>query len=122
MEELVCNALKFIVPKELHGMIVAKGKLIVELMPDEDKTKGGIMLHSFSKPAHQKGVVVLTGEAKGAPLVDMGAVVLVDKVLGKECQINGKTFYIFEAKGIFAVIGHTDGEGAIEIYGNRNIR
>lgn len=111
----------FNVPTQLEEVSAATDKIIVEILDHQEQTKGGIILHSYSKPALTKGVVIRVGPSKNTTL-EAGQIVLFDKVLALEARINAKTYWVLNQANINAIIGHTDGLGKVEFYGNSVVR
>lgn len=111
----------FNVPAQLKDVSAATDKLIIEILDHQEQTKGGIILHSYSKPALTKGVVMHVGPSNNTTL-EQGQIVLFDKVLALEARINAKTYWVLNQSDINAIIGHTDGLGKVEYYGNSIIR
>lgn len=111
----------FVLPATLETMKASSGKILIELLDTEEKSTGGIILHSWSKPALSKGVIMLVGSSKKNQL-SQGNVILFDKVKAFEARINERTFWVLNEEDVSAIIGNADGQGKVEIYDQLNIR
>lgn len=87
-------------------------RVLVEPMPAEEKTAGGIIIPDTAKEKPQKGIVVAVGQGrwdedgeKRIPLdVKVGDVVLYGKYAGTEITIDGKEYLIMRESDIYAII------------------
>jgi chaperonin GroES len=87
-------------------------RVLVEPMPAEEKTAGGIIIPDTAKEKPQKGTVVAVGQGrwdedgeKRIPLdVKVGDVVLYGKYAGTEITIDGKEYLIMRESDIYAII------------------
>ncbi len=92
----------FQTPKELESMVLTDTKILVEPLETENKSKGGIIFHSWSRQNHKKGLVVLTGpgllnkQKNRVKLgIDAGDTILYNQESGIEVSINSKKFIMF---------------------------
>ncbi len=87
-------------------------RVIVEPLPVEEKTAGGIIIPDTAKEKPQKGVVVAVGQGRWdedgerrIPLdVKVGDVVLYGKYAGTEVQIDGEEYLIMRESDIYAIL------------------
>lgn len=87
-------------------------RVIIAALPQEEKTKGGIILPDTAKEKPQQGEVVAVGKGKMtdsgellAMTVGVGDKVLYGKYSGTEVKIDGETYLIVKESEILAVIG-----------------
>lgn len=92
----------FQTPKELESMVLTDNKILVQPITGEQKTSGGIILHSWSQANHKRGIVVLTGpgllnkqKVRVKLGVEAGDTVLYKQEEGIDVSINGKKFVMF---------------------------
>ena len=85
-------------------------KVLVKPDPEEEKTKGGIILPDTAKKKSQEGVVVAVGEGKllengqRVPLsVKVGDRVVFSKYGGTEVEIDGEEYIILDEDSIYAI-------------------
>lgn len=86
-------------------------RVVVELLEEEEKTKGGIVLPDTAKEKSQKGKVLAVGPGR---ILDNGQRVSLevkegDKVLfakygGTEIQLEGKELMILQERDVLAVL------------------
>lgn len=86
-------------------------RVILSAIPQEEKTKGGIILPDTAKEKPQQGEVVAVGKGKIADsgeLIEMtvkvGDRVLYGKYSGTEVKIEGEDYLIVKESEILAVI------------------
>lgn len=81
-------------------------RVVIEPMPAEEKTAGGIIIPDTAKEKPQRGTVVAVGPGKkDEPLtVKVGDVVLYGKYAGTEISINNKEYLIMRESDIVAII------------------
>ena len=86
-------------------------RVIVSALPQEEKTKGGIILPDTAKEKPQQGEVVAVGKGKltdSGELLDMtvkvGDKVLYGKYSGTEVKIEGESYLIVKESEILAII------------------
>lgn len=86
-------------------------RVIIASLPQEEKTKGGIILPETAKEKPQQGEVVAVGKGKmtdsGEMLemtVQVGNKVLYGKYSGTEVKIDGETYLIVKESEILAII------------------
>ncbi|NCC72946.1 MAG: co-chaperone GroES [Sphingobacteriia bacterium] len=81
-------------------------RVVIEPMPAEEKTAGGIIIPDTAKEKPQRGTVVAVGPGKkDEPLtVKEGDVVLYGKYAGTEININNKDYLIMRESDIVAII------------------
>jgi chaperonin GroES len=81
-------------------------RVLVEVLPAETKTAGGLIIPDSAKEKPMKGKVIAVGEGKpGEPMtVNVGDTVLYGKYVGTEIQLEGKDFLIMRESDIYAVI------------------
>jgi len=87
-------------------------RVIIAALPQEEKTKGGIILPDTAKEKPQQGEVVAVGKGKMTDSGDMlemtvkaGDKVLYGKYSGTEVKIDGETYLIVKESEILAIIG-----------------
>ena len=87
-------------------------RVIIAALPQEEKTKGGIILPDTAKEKPQQGEVVAVGKGKMTETGEMlemtvkaGDKVLYGKYSGTEVKIDGETYLIVKESEILAVIG-----------------
>ena len=87
-------------------------RVIVKALPQEEKTRGGIILPDAAKEKPQQGEVVAAGPGrksdKGelmAMEVKVGDRVLYGKYSGTEVKVEGEEFLIVKESEILAVLG-----------------
>jgi chaperonin GroES len=81
-------------------------RVVIEPMPAEQKTAGGIIIPDTAKEKPQRGTVVAIGPGKkDEPLtVKVGDVVLYGKYAGTEININNNDYLIMRESDIVAII------------------
>lgn len=81
-------------------------RVVVEALPAEEKTKGGIIIPDTAKEKPQEGIVVAVGPGKKdePTTVKVGDRVLYGKYAGTEIQIDGKEYLIMRESDIYAII------------------
>ncbi len=81
-------------------------RVLVEPMPAEEKTAGGIIIPDTAKEKPQRGkVVAVGGGKKDEPMsVNVGDTVLYGKYSGTELSIEGKDLLIMRESDIFAIL------------------
>ena len=86
-------------------------RVIVTALPQEEKTKGGIILPDTAKEKPQQGEVVAVGhgkvteEGKTIPMhVKKGDKVLYGKYSGTEVKIDGEDYLIIKESEILAIL------------------
>ncbi|HPE34748.1 MAG TPA: co-chaperone GroES [Bacteroidales bacterium] len=81
-------------------------RVVIEPMPAEEKTAGGIIIPDTAKEKPQRGTVVAVGPGKkDDPLtVKEGDIVLYGKYAGTEININNKDYLIMRESDIVAII------------------
>ena len=86
-------------------------RIIVERLPEEEKTTGGIIIPDTAKEKPQMGKVLYTGqgrlteEGKRIPLeVKKGDKVLFGKYSGTEFKIKGEELLMMQESDVYGVI------------------
>ena len=86
-------------------------RVIVKRLPEEDKTKGGIIIPDSAKEKPQQGLVVAVGKGKVADDgkllkldVKKGARILFSKYGGTEVKIEGEEHLIMREDDILGII------------------
>ncbi len=86
-------------------------RVIVKSLPQEEKTKGGIILPDTAKEKPQQGEVIAVGKGKVSdngellPMtVKVGDKVLYGKYSGTEVKIDGEEYLIVKESEILAII------------------
>lgn len=81
-------------------------RVLVEPLPAEERTAGGIIIPDTAKEKPQKGTVVAIGSGKkDEPMtVKIGDKVLYGKYAGTEITIDGKEYLIMRESDILAII------------------
>lgn len=81
-------------------------RVLVEPMPAEEKTAGGIIIPDTAKEKPQRGKVIAVGAGKkDEPMtVGVGDTVLYGKYSGTELSIEGKDLLIMRESDIFAIL------------------
>lgn len=86
-------------------------RVIIAALPQEEKTKGGIILPDTAKEKPQQGEVVAVGKGKltdSGELLEMtvkvGNKVLYGKYSGTEVKIDGESYLIVKESEILAII------------------
>lgn len=81
-------------------------RVLVEPMPAEEKTAGGIIIPDTAKEKPQRGKVIAVGTGKtDEPMtVNVGDTVLYGKYAGTELSIEGKDLLIMRESDIFAIL------------------
>lgn len=81
-------------------------RVVVEPLPAEEKTAGGIIIPDTAKEKPQKGTVVAVGPGKkDEPMsVQVGQTVLYSKYAGTEITIDGKEYLIMRESDIYAIL------------------
>ena len=87
-------------------------RVIVQALPQEEKTKSGIILPDTAKEKPNQGEVVAVGpgrvaeDGKTVPMnVKVGDKVLYGKYSGQEVKIEGEEYLIIKESDIYAVVG-----------------
>ena len=87
-------------------------RVIIAALPQEEKTKGGIIIPDTAKEKPQQGEVVAVGKGKMTETGEMlemtvkaGDKVLYGKYSGTEVKIDGETYLIVKESEILAIIG-----------------
>ncbi len=87
------------------------GKVIVEILKAEDKTKGGIIIPDTAKEKPQEAKVIAVGSGKTlengkvvAPDVKTGDIVIFGKYSGSEVKVDGREYLIIDADDILAIV------------------
>ena len=87
-------------------------RVIIAALPQEEKTKGGIILPDTAKEKPQQGEVVAVGKGKMTETGEMlemtvkaGDKVLYGKYSVTEVKIDGETYLIVKESEILAIIG-----------------
>ena len=87
------------------------GKVIVEILKAEDKTKGGIILPDTAKEKPQEAKVIAVGSGKTlengkviAPDVKAGDIIIFGKYSGSEVKVDDKEYLIIDADDILAIV------------------
>ena len=87
------------------------GKIIVEVLKAEDKTKGGIILPDTAKEKPQEAKVIAVGSGKTlengkviAPDVKVGDIVIFGKYSGSEVKVDDREYLIIDADDILAIV------------------
>lgn len=86
-------------------------RVVVERLPEESKTAGGIVIPDNAKEKPIQGKVCFVGKGKrlengdlAALAVKVGDVVLFGKYSGTEVKLNGKEYLVMREDDIMAVI------------------
>jgi chaperonin GroES len=86
-------------------------RIVVKLVKQEEKTKGGIVLPDTVKEKPQEGEVVAVGSGKvlengqKLPLeVKVGDKIIFSKYAGTEVKIEGEELIIFSERDVLAVV------------------
>ena len=86
-------------------------RVVVERLPEERKTAGGIVIPDNATEKPIQGKVVAIGKGKrlengdfGALLIKIGDVVLFGKYSGTEVKIDGTEYLVMREDDIMAVI------------------
>ena len=86
-------------------------RLVVKAAPNEEKTKGGLVLPDTVKEKPVEGEVVAVGQGKvldngtRQPMeVKVGDVVLYGKYAGTEVSVDDKKYLIMKQSDIFAIL------------------
>ena len=87
-------------------------RVIVKALPQEEKTKSGIILPDTAKEKPNQGEVVavgpgrLTEEGKTIAMnVKVGDRVLYGKYSGQEVKVDGEEYLIVKESDIYAIVG-----------------
>ena len=87
------------------------GKVIVEILKAEEKTKGGIILPDTAKEKPQEAKVIAVGSGKTlengkvvAPDVKAGDIIIFGKYSGSEVKVDDKEYLIIDADDILAIV------------------
>lgn len=87
-------------------------RVIVKALPQEEKTKGGVILPDTAKEKPQQGEVVAVGPGritdKGAKVdmeVKVGDKVLYGKYSGTEVKLDGEEYLIIKESEVLAILG-----------------
>lgn len=86
-------------------------RVIVKALPQEEKTKGGVILPDTAKEKPQQGEVVAVGPGritdKGAQVameVKVGDKVLYGKYSGTEVKLEGEEYLIIKESEVLAIL------------------
>ena len=86
-------------------------RLLVERLPEEDKTAGGLFIPDTAKEKPQQATVVATGkgklldDGKLAPLtVKKGDKVLFSKYSGTELKFEGKEYLMIREEDVLGIL------------------
>ena len=86
-------------------------RLVVKAAPNEEKTKGGLVLPDTVKEKPVEGVVVAAGQGKVLDNgtrqqmeVKVGDKVIYSKYSGTEVKLDGETFLVIGERDVLAVI------------------
>ncbi len=87
------------------------GKVIVEVLKAEDKTRGGIIIPDTAKEKPQEAKVIAVGSGKTlengkvvAPDVKAGDIIIFGKYSGSEVKVDDKEYLIIDADDILAIV------------------
>ena len=87
------------------------GKVIVEILKAEEKTKGGIILPDTAKEKPQEAKVIAVGSGKTlengkvvAPDVKTGDIIIFGKYSGSEVKVDDREYLIIDADDILAIV------------------
>ena len=87
------------------------GKVIVEILKAEDKTKGGIIIPDTAKEKPQEAKVIAVGSGKTlengkvvAPDVKAGDIIIFGKYSGSEVKVDDKEYLIIDSDDILAIV------------------
>jgi len=86
-------------------------RLVVKVLHDEEKTKGGIVLPDTAKEKPTEGEVIAVGTGKvlengqKLPLeVKVGDRIIFSKYAGTEVKLDGEEYVIFSERDVLAII------------------
>lgn len=86
-------------------------RVVLEVLEQAEKTRGGIFLPDTAKEKPQQGKIVATGPGKvldtgerGAMTVKKGDVVIFAKYSGTEVEVDGKELLIMRESDLLAVV------------------
>ena len=80
-------------------------RIIMKRIPEEEKTKGGIIIPDTAKEKPLEGLVVAVGNGKVRPLaIKPGDRVLFIKYAGNEVKIDGEEHLMLREDDILGVI------------------
>jgi chaperonin GroES len=86
-------------------------RIVLEVLEQAEKTRGGIFLPDTAKEKPQQGKIVATGPGKvldngerGALTVKKGDVVIFAKYSGTEVEVDGKELLIMRESDLLAVV------------------
>ncbi|WP_029165982.1 MULTISPECIES: co-chaperone GroES [Aminiphilus] len=87
-------------------------RIVVKVLSQEEKTKGGIVLPDTAKEKPQEGEVKAVGTGKvlengqKLPLeVKVGDRIIFSKYSGTEVKIDGEEFLILSERDVLAIVG-----------------
>jgi len=87
-------------------------RILVKALPQEEKTKGGVIIPDTAKEKPQKGEVIAVGKGKlmddGNRIkmeVKPGDMVLYGKYSGTEIKYEGEEFIFMKESEVLAIIG-----------------
>lgn len=87
-------------------------RVVVKVMEQEERTKGGIVLPDTAKEKPQQGKVVAVGPGRildngqrVAPEVKVGDVVIFAKYGGTEVEVDGEEYLVLRESDILAIQG-----------------
>jgi len=97
--------------KTAAKLIPLGDRLVVKPLPQEEVTKGGIILPDTAKEKPQQGEVIAVGNGRildngqKAPMeVKVGEKVLYGKYSGTEIKLDGEEYLIIAEKEVFAIV------------------
>jgi len=86
-------------------------RMVVKVVTQEEKTKGGIVLPDTAKEKPQEGEVMAVGSGKvlengqKLPLeVKVGDRIIFSKYAGTEVKLDGEEYVIFSERDVLAII------------------
>src|SRR6056297_1581178 len=86
-------------------------RIVVKVVTQEEKTKGGIVLPDTAKEKPQEGEVVAVGSGKvlengqKLPLeVKVGNKIIFSKYAGTEVKVEGEELVIFSERDVLAIV------------------
>lgn len=86
-------------------------KILIELLPPETKTRGGVLLSDFSTEKPDKAKVILIGPGKKSKknvlvpnTVQMGNIVIFDSSAGVPFKSEGKNYLILTEADILGIL------------------
>jgi chaperonin GroES len=87
-------------------IIPLSDRVLIEPIPAEKVSAGGVIIPGSAKEKPQKGIVIAVGEGRnGVPLqCEAGDTVLYGKYAGTEVESDGKTLLMMRESELFAKI------------------